>query len=47
VVKLIIPFTNPAIASEFVYHCHIIGHEDAGMMQNIPVLPRKTAAEEP
>jgi len=22
---------------EFVYHCHILGHEDAGMMANIVV----------
>jgi hypothetical protein len=22
---------------EFVYHCHILGHEDAGMMANILV----------
>jgi suppressor of ftsI len=35
VVKVIIPFTNPVIAGKFVYHCHIIQHEDQGMMASI------------
>jgi suppressor of ftsI len=35
VVKVIIPFTNPVIVGKFVYHCHIIQHEDEGMMANI------------
>ncbi len=26
---------------DFVYHCHILGHEDAGMMATIRVLPRR------
>lgn len=26
---------------DFVYHCHILGHEDAGMMAIIRVLPRR------
>ena len=38
-VKLIIPFTNPVIVGKFVYHCHILEHEDKGMMANIVVLP--------
>jgi suppressor of ftsI len=38
VVKVIIPFTDPVILGEFVYHCHIIQHEDKGMMQNILVI---------
>jgi FtsP/CotA-like multicopper oxidase with cupredoxin domain len=25
---------------EFVYHCHILDHEDGGMMANILVLPK-------
>ncbi len=29
------------IAGDFVYHCHILGHEDNGMMAKIRVLPRK------
>jgi len=27
---------------DFVYHCHILGHEDAGMMAILRVLPPKT-----
>ena len=37
VVKVIIPFTNPVIVGKFVYHCHIIQHEDQGMMATILV----------
>lgn len=33
-----IPFTNPVITGVFVYHCHILSHEDRGMMQNIKVV---------
>lgn len=40
-VKLIIPFTNPVMVGKFVYHCHILEHEDHGMMANIVVLPRR------
>ena len=36
--RSIIPFTNPVIVGEFVYHCHIVQHEDQGMMANILVL---------
>lgn len=28
------------IAGDFVYHCHILDHEDAGMMATIRVLPK-------
>ena len=28
-----------AVTGEFVYHCHILDHEDAGMMANIRVIP--------
>jgi len=31
-----IPFSQ---LGEFVYHCHILGHEDAGMMAKIRVVP--------
>jgi FtsP/CotA-like multicopper oxidase with cupredoxin domain len=44
--ELIIPFTNPIIAGEFVYHCHLVQHEDAGMMANILVRPRRSLAEQ-
>ncbi len=33
-----IPFT---ILGDFVYHCHILGHEDAGMMAKISVVPAR------
>ncbi|EGJ31341.1 MULTISPECIES: multicopper oxidase domain-containing protein [Moorena] len=33
-----IPFVNPFITGVFVYHCHILGHEDRGMMNNIKVV---------
>jgi len=45
VVEVKIPFTNPIIAGEFVYHCHLVQHEDAGMMANIRVLPKQSTAE--
>ena len=38
-VKVIIPFTNPLIVGRFVYHCHILAHEDKGMMAIIEVIP--------
>ena len=44
--ELIVPFTNPIIAGEFVCHCHLVQHEDAGMMANIRVLRRQTVAEQ-
>ena len=37
-VNVIIPFTNPVIVGEFVYHCHIVQHADQGMMANILVV---------
>jgi len=36
-VKVIIPFTNPTKVGRFVYHCHILAHEDKGMMATIEV----------
>jgi len=38
-VKVVIPFTNPTIVGRFVYHCHILAHEDKGMMATIEVTP--------
>lgn len=35
-------FRGPDIG-DFVYHCHILGHEDAGMMAIIRVLPQTNA----
>ena len=36
-VKIRIAFTDPQIVGKFVYHCHILDHEDKGMMANIEV----------
>ncbi|HYE36766.1 multicopper oxidase family protein [Methylocaldum sp.] len=38
-VKVLIPFTNPVIVGKFVYHCHIVAHEDNGMMATVEVVP--------
>jgi len=37
-------FRGPDVG-DFVYHCHILDHEDAGMMAIIRVLPKPTASE--
>lgn len=34
-VKVRFVYTNPELAGMFVYHCHMLFHEDAGMMQNL------------
>jgi FtsP/CotA-like multicopper oxidase with cupredoxin domain len=36
-VKLLLPFTDPVMLGRFVFHCHVLKHEDAGMMANIEV----------
>jgi len=36
-IKVIIPFTDPNIVGHFMYHCHVLKHEDHGMMANIEV----------
>ena len=36
-VTIRLPFTKPEIVGEFMYHCHVLKHEDRGMMQNIVV----------
>ena len=35
--KLIIPFDDPIMVGTFVFHCHIVAHEDMGMMAMITV----------
>jgi FtsP/CotA-like multicopper oxidase with cupredoxin domain len=30
------------LTGDFVYHCHILSHEDKGMMAIIRVLPRRS-----
>lgn len=34
-----IPFTNPLMVGRFPFHCHIVEHEDGGMMGNILLKP--------
>ena len=38
-IKVRMDFRDPNIAGTFVYHCHILDHEDAGMMAKIQVDP--------
>ncbi len=38
-VKLRMDFGDPNIVGSFLYHCHILKHEDMGMMGSIEVLP--------
>ena len=38
VVKVIISFTDPLIVGRFVFHCHVLKHEDKGMMGTIEVV---------
>jgi FtsP/CotA-like multicopper oxidase with cupredoxin domain len=37
-IKIIIPFTDPVMVGKFVYHCHLLSHEDKGMMATIEVV---------
>ena len=39
-VKLRMDFRDPRITGTFVYHCHLLEHEDGGMMGTIRVIPR-------
>jgi len=39
-VTLRMDFREPQIAGKFVYHCHVLDHEDAGMMAIIQVNPK-------
>jgi len=38
-VSLRMDFRDPEIAGTFVFHCHVLDHEDAGMMAKIQVNP--------
>ena len=38
-------FRNPNIIGTFLYHCHILEHEDGGMMGAIEVLPPATSSK--
>jgi FtsP/CotA-like multicopper oxidase with cupredoxin domain len=43
-VKMLIDFRQPLIVGKFVYHCHILEHEDGGMMAVAEVLPSVRSA---
>ena len=38
-IKIIVPFTDSTDVGKFVYHCHLLSHEDKGMMATIEVVP--------
>jgi FtsP/CotA-like multicopper oxidase with cupredoxin domain len=38
VTTVLIDFRDPVIRGTFLFHCHIIDHEDAGMMAKIQVM---------
>jgi suppressor of ftsI len=40
-VKIRLAFTNPLIVGRFMFHCHILEHEDKGMMAQIEVYDPK------
>jgi FtsP/CotA-like multicopper oxidase with cupredoxin domain len=42
-VRLRMDFRDPAIIGTFLYHCHILEHEDGGMMGSIEVVPPPAA----
>lgn len=46
-VKLRVDFRDPKIVGTFLYHCHLLEHEDGGMMGTIRVLPQARAASRP
>jgi FtsP/CotA-like multicopper oxidase with cupredoxin domain len=43
-VRLRMDFRDPNIIGTFVYHCHVLEHEDGGMMGRIQVVPADTAS---
>jgi FtsP/CotA-like multicopper oxidase with cupredoxin domain len=45
-VRLRMDFRDPNIVGTFVYHCHLLEHEDKGMMGSIRVDPASPAAPE-
>jgi FtsP/CotA-like multicopper oxidase with cupredoxin domain len=36
-VTLLMPFTDPVIIGQFMFHCHVLKHEDKGMMAQVEV----------
>lgn len=43
--KIRIAFTDPIIVGRFMYHCHILEHEDKGMMAQIEVYDSATGPQ--
>ena len=37
-VRLLVDFRNPVSRGDFLFHCHILDHEDRGMMASIRVM---------
>ncbi len=46
-VRLRMDFRDPNIVGTFLYHCHLLDHEDAGMMGTIRVEPADVPARAP
>jgi FtsP/CotA-like multicopper oxidase with cupredoxin domain len=46
-VRVRMDFRDPNTVGTFVYHCHLLEHEDAGMMATIRVDPRPGMAQAP
>ena len=46
-VKLRMDFRDPNIIGTFLYHCHILEHEDGGMMGSIEVVAPASADQDP
>jgi FtsP/CotA-like multicopper oxidase with cupredoxin domain len=44
-VKLRMDFRDPSIVGTFPYHCHLLEHEDSGMMGLVRVEPREDSKE--
>jgi FtsP/CotA-like multicopper oxidase with cupredoxin domain len=44
-VRVRMDFRDPDTVGTFVYHCHLLEHEDAGMMGVIQVVPRDAAPQ--
>lgn len=44
-VRLRMDFRDPNTIGTFVYHCHLLEHEDKGMMGSIQVVPRAVASK--
>jgi FtsP/CotA-like multicopper oxidase with cupredoxin domain len=46
-IKLRMDFRDPNIVGTFLYHCHLLEHEDGGMMGTIRVLPAGPPSHNP